>query len=158
MKKAIYLLLVLLFSLSLTACGVEIEDTNGADDYSLNTITEENIISMDLGASTYSQSYDGDEEAEPLEYMTKFKGKEFSGVAELYSMTYIGKSDVTIEMGTIQVDQGNFRLMVLLDDEIIHDFDLEEMGQELELKDIKGNLSIRMAGETATFRFFMQVW
>ena len=50
-KKFFALLLALVLMLGFTACGVEIADTNGPDDYSLATITEENIINQDLGAS-----------------------------------------------------------------------------------------------------------
>lgn len=156
MKKVLCLILALVFSLSLTACGPEIEDTNGADDFSLNTITEQNIIDMDLGSSAYSTS-PADEDLD-LSEMTKFKAKNFSGVAEIYTANFILKSDVTFDMGTIQVDQGNFRLMVLIDDEIVHDFDLEEMGQSFELRDIKGTVSVRMAGESAAFKFFIEAW
>lgn len=37
-------MLAMIFIFGFTACGVEISDTNGPDDYSLATITDENII------------------------------------------------------------------------------------------------------------------
>ncbi len=157
MKKIICILLVLMFALTITGCGVEIADENGPDDTSLATITEENIINLDLGAAGYSMSPGSDDE-NYMTTLTKFKGKEFSGVADLYTTNYIGKSDVTIDLTTIQVDSGNFLVCVVLDDEIVYEFNNEDMMQTCELKDIKGTLSVRIAGETAEFKTYLQVW
>ena len=45
MKKAVCLLLIALVTiLSLTSCAVHIEDTNGADDFSLTTISNKDIV------------------------------------------------------------------------------------------------------------------
>lgn len=156
-KKLLSVLLVLVFVLGFTACGVEIADTNGPDDYSLATITDENIINQDLGASSYSMSPGSDSE-NYLTETTKFKGSEFSGVAELYGSNYLGKSDVTIDVSAFTINSGNFRLLVLLDDEIVYEFKPDELMESCELKDINGYVSVRMAGETADFKFWMQVW
>lgn len=156
-KKLLSVLLALVFVLGFTACGVEIADSNGPDDTSLATITDENIINQDLGASSYSMS-PGSESEEYLTKVTKFKGSEFSGVAELYGTNYLGKSDVSIDVSSLAVKSGNFRLVVLLDDEIVYEFDDEGLMETCELKDINGYMSIRMAGETADFKFWMQVW
>ena len=49
MKRIFALLLTLALSLSLTACAsAKIEDTNGADNFALNTITDQNILKLDL--------------------------------------------------------------------------------------------------------------
>jgi len=156
-KKLIAMVLTLGCVFSLTACGPEIPDENGPDDNSLATITEENIIQMDLGASAYSTSYSSDDE-DYMTKMTKVKGKDFSGVVELWGVNLLGKSDQTIDLSTIQVDSGNFQLMATLDDEIVHVFDNEEMMQTYELRDSNGYFAIKMAGETADFKFFVQVW
>lgn len=150
-------MLAMIFIFGFTACGVEISDTNGPDDYSLATITDENIINQDLGASGYSMTPASDSE----DYMTsttKFKGKEFSGVTELWGTNLLGKSDMTVELSTIQVDRGNFKLVATLDDEIVHVFDNEEMSQRFELEDSNDDFAIRMAGETADFKFYISVW
>lgn len=158
MKKRLFsFVLVLVIVCCFTACGVEIADTNGDDDYTLAEITEENIVNMDLGASSYSQS-PSDDEVAGLAELTKFKASSFSGVAEIYSTNLIGKSDLTFNVTTIQVDKGNFRLMVLVDDKIIHEFDLAEMNQTYELEDTSGAVSVKMAGESADFKFYIQVW
>lgn len=157
MKKIIVIMLALVMAFAATACGVEIPDNNGPDDYSLATITDEEIVNLDLGASSYSMS-PGSEDENYMEELTKFKGKEFSGVTEIYSVNFLGKSDVMVDVTSIQVNSGNFRLMALLDGEIVHDFDLDEIGQTFELRDVKGYFSIVMAGEMADFKFYIQVW
>ncbi len=157
MKKILCLIMMLIFAVALTGCGVEIPDENGPDDFNLATITTENIVNLDLGASSYSVSPSVDDE----DYMvktTKIKGSEFSGVAELYGTNFTGKSDFTVYLNNISVDSGNFKVLVLLDDEIVHEFNNQEMQQKCELKDIKGNVSVRIAGETADFKCWMQVW
>lgn len=157
MKKLLYVICVLGLLFSVTACGVEIEDTNGADDYSLATITEDNIINMDLGASGYSISPGADEQ-ENLSELTTIKGKSFSGVAEIYSTNFIMKSDLCIYIGTMNVKEGNFKLMVLVNDEIVHEFELDEFNETYTLEDVKGYVSIRMAGESANFKYEIQAY
>ena len=155
-KKFFALLLALVLMLGFTACGVEIADTNGPDDYSLAIITEENIINQDLGASAYSMS-PGSEDENYMTELTKFKGKEFSGVAQLYMTNYIGKSDVIVDVSNLTVNCGNFALFVLLDGEIVHEFKAGELMETFELRDIKGTFEIVMAGETADFKFWAAV-
>ena len=157
MKKIITILLIFVFALGLTGCGVEIADENGPDNFNLSTITKDNIINMDLGASSYSVSPSSEDE-DYMTSMTKVKGKEFSGVAELYTTNYIGKSDVTVYLDNISVESGNFKVIVQLDDKIVHQFNNQEMLQQYELKDIKGTLSVKIAGETANFKCWMQIW
>lgn len=157
MKKVLCLIMALGFAAFALGCGVQIADSNGPDDYTLAEITEENIINQDLGASSYSMS-PGSEDDDYMTSTTKFKGKEFSGVAQLYMTNYIGKSDVSIDVSNLTVDSGNFTLMVLLDGEIVHEFKHGELMETFEMKDIKGTFEIVMAGETADFKFWIQVW
>ena len=57
MKKALCLLAAVLLCFGVSGCGGEgYEDTNGADDFTLETITDENIINLDVGASGLSYS------------------------------------------------------------------------------------------------------
>jgi len=157
MKKVLCLILALMFALALTSCGVEIADENGPDDYSLATITDENIINLDLGASAYSVSPSSESE----DYMTtttKVKGSEFSGVAELYGTNLLGKSDLTIDLDGIAVKSGNFKMAVVLDGEIVYEFNNEDLMQTCELRDVNGYVSLVIAGETADFKCYVRVW
>ncbi len=157
MKKVIITIMILIMTLALTGCGVEIPDENGPDNFNLATITVDNIVNMDLGSSSYSVSPSSEDEDYMIK-MTKVKGKEFSGVADLYQTNLIGKSDMTVYLDNISVESGNFKVLVLLDDEIVHKFNNQEMMQKCELKDVNGTLSVRIAGETANFKCWMQVW
>ena len=157
MKKVLCLILTLMFALALTGCGVEIPDQNGPDNFNLATITVDNIVNMDLGASGYSVSPSSEDE-EYMTKVTKVKGKEFSGVAELYYTNFVAKSDITVYLDNISVESGNFKVLVLVNDEIVHEFNNQEMLQECELKDIKGDFSVKIAGETADFKCWMQIW
>lgn len=151
MKRLLVFLLTVSFMLSLTACGIEIEDTNGPDDYSLETITDENIINMDLGASGSAASSDD------ASQVVKYSSKNFSGVEEICSVNRITASEVIIDLSTIMVKEGNFRLVVVYNDEIVHDFDLEEMSQQFKLEDVEGNVSVRIAGESASYEFYLSI-
>ena len=151
MKKLACLLLVGVMVLTLAGCGVEIEDTNGAEDYSLATITEQNIIDMDLGSSSYSES------TSSLSSRIKYKGNDFSGVAEIYN-TNILMGSLTIDVTSLEVTEGNFALVVLKDDVIVGEFAVDEESQSITIDDAEGYITIRIAGESADFQFNMEVW
>ncbi len=157
MKKVLCLILVMSFAIFAAGCGVEFEDTNGPDDYSLTQITDENIINMDVGAANYTQK-PGSDECSDLSQMVEFKSNNFNGVAEIYSTRLLGKSDLTIDVTNLQVSSGNYRLSVVQDGEIIYDFPLNEMMQTYELRDTNGDISIRMSGESADFYMSIEVW
>lgn len=153
MKKNLCCLLCAALLFSASGCSsVEIEDTNGADDYSLATITEENIINEDLGASGLSKS-----ESSHTDLIT-YSSKNFSGVEEIYTSDYFMNSDVIIEVNTLSVTEGNLSLVVLLDDEIVHEFKAGELTETFEMEDVNGTVDIKIAGESAKFEFQMKVW
>ena len=154
MKKILCLIMALGFAVLSVGCGVEIADTNGPDDYSLAEITEENIVNQDMGCSAFSVSPSSESEDYMVE-TTKVKGKEFSGVAQIYLVNYILKSDVCIDVSNLTVDSGNFALYAVLDDEIIHEFKIGELMETYELENIKGTFEIVMAGESADFKFWI---
>ena len=156
MKKILCLIMALGFAVLAVGCGPEIADTNGPDDYSLATVTEENVVNQDLGCSSYTMS-PGSEDDDYLDKVTKFKGKEFSGVTQLYMTNYLGKSDVTVDVSNLTVNSGNFALYVLLDGEIVHEFKIGELMETFEMEDINGTFEIVMAGETADFKFWMNM-
>ena len=47
MKKLLSCILIGGMCVALSGCGDTYEDTNGAEDFTLQTITDENIINMD---------------------------------------------------------------------------------------------------------------
>lgn len=154
-KKMFIFLLAAMMCFSLTACGEEYEDTNGADDFSLQTITDENIIKRDIGAS--GLSYSEEELGAGLE-SSEYYSDNFNGVEQIYLNTYFGKSDVTVYIGTMSVEKGNFKMAVILNDEIIKEIPLDTFNEIFYFEDISGDFSIVVAGESADFEFSINVY
>lgn len=89
MKKLLHLFLAGVLCLSLTGCGEQYEDTNGADDFSLENITDENIINLDLGASglSYSEVNLGNVSS------SEYSSDNFNGVECIHNTNFITSSD-----------------------------------------------------------------
>lgn len=124
-----------------------IEDTNGDDNYALQEITDENIINLDTGAIGGPN-----EESDNLTNTTTYSAKNFTGTAEIYGENITtNRFEITVDFA--KVEAGNFRMVLLVDDEIVHDFTLNELTQTYVLEDVSGYVSLRIAGESAAFTF-----
>lgn len=124
-----------------------IEDSNGPDDYGLVEVTDQNIIQRDIGAvGGPSEDWDS------ISNTTTYSADKFTGVAEIYGESMIANR-LEITVNHAQVTAGNFRLVLLVDDEIVHDFALNELMQSYVLEDVSGYVSLRIAGESAAFSF-----
>lgn len=128
-----------------------IEDTNGADNYTLQTITDENICKRDMGALNVTESEDiiGDS--------VTYKSDKFTGVYEVYSTNTV-TNRLEVRVDHARVDAGNFKMVLCVDDEIVHTFALNELMQTFVLEDVKGYVSLRIAGESADFMFTYRVY
>lgn len=124
-----------------------IEDTNGADNYSLQKITDEDIINLNLGTKGSFNERTGFV-SETVEY----SADKFTGVMELYD-EYVIANQLDITVNHAQVTSGNFRIVLLVNDEIVHDFTLNELTQTYTLENVSGYVSLRVAGESAAFMF-----
>ncbi len=130
--------------------GVEhIEDTNGADNFKLQKITDKDIIEMDMGSVGLGKStsiFSGN--------TVEFSSEKFTGVAEILYDNYWGKSDFDLSLISFEVYEGNFKMVVVHEDKIVATI---EPGEQLDyrLEDIKGTVSLRIAGESASFSFSM---
>ncbi len=123
-----------------------IEDTNGTDNYSLQQITDSNIINMDMGALNIKES------TGIIANTTSYSSDKFTGVAEIYKNNIIGnRFDITVNHA--QVNSGNFRMVLVHNDEIVHEFKLNELMQSYTLEKPNGTVSLRIAGESADFMF-----
>lgn len=159
MKKA----LLWLFVIGLTVtCAVwflfrggiteHIPDTNGPDDFSLQTITDENIRKLNTGALGGGESWDS------ISNTTTYRSDKFSGVSVIHEKE-IWTTGMTINVYNYIVEDGNFRLLVMVDDEILHEFIPNgDLIQTFELGAISGLFSIRIAGESADYRFSCDMW
>lgn len=154
MKKRWILLLALVLCLGLAGCGTVYEDTNGEDVYTLETITDEEIIGLKTGSSglNYTEESLGD-----LAFSSEYSAKNFNGVEQIYLTNLIGPSDVSIYIGNLNVKSGNFKLVAINNDEIIKEFDLDTFNEEFFFEDIKGSFAIHVAGESAAFSFDLEV-
>ena len=121
-----------------------IEDTNGAT-FQLQEITDSNIINMDIGALNLKKT-----EA-PLS-ATEYSSDKFTGVAEIFHENLI-TNRYEITLFNTSVNSGNFRIVLVYNDEIVHEFKLNELMQTYILEDVKGTVSLRIAGESADFEF-----
>lgn len=121
-----------------------IEDMNGPDIYSLTTITDSNIINRDVGAKGFSKTESS------LSDLVEYKSKKFTGVEEIYS-TNVMANRMDITMTNLQVHSGNLKVVVVYNDQIVHEFKVNEMGETFTLEKPKGNVSVRVAGESADF-------
>ena len=127
-----------------------IEDMNGPNDYSLNTITEEDIIKQDIPASGFKKSKgffsDG----------IKFSAKEFSGVCEIMYTHMLFDSDFELDVNNLEINSGNFIIAVVNDGKIAAVIDAEN--PSCSLTDVNGDLSVVIAGESAEFSFQLPGW
>ncbi len=152
--KKLMILLMICISAQLFGCSAEYPDTNGADDYSLQTITDENIIHLDLGASGL-----GYRESNLAGFLisSEYYSKNFNGVEQIYLTNFILPSDIEIYIGTMNVTSGNFKLAVVNDETIIFEIPLDAFGETFRFENISGTFSIHAAGESAAFEFHIDV-
>ena len=126
-----------------------IEDTNGADNYSLQTLTENDILADSITALGVETRDD------LLSDVVTYSSDKFSGVYLLHSDTYYGT--VTITVNHTEVTSGNFRLVAVVNGEIVHDFALNELTQSYTVENMSGKLELIMAGESAAFELDFSV-
>ncbi|MBQ7295226.1 MAG: hypothetical protein IJW86_03410 [Clostridia bacterium] len=122
-----------------------IEDTNGADNYSLQQITDSNIINMDTGALNLKITED------IISNTVTYSSDKFTGVEEIYGTNLVGnRFEITVYHA--QVNSGNFKIVLLEDDKIVHEFKLNELMQTYVLENPSGHIALRIAGESADFK------
>lgn len=123
-----------------------IEDTNGPDDYTLTTITDENIIKQDMGALNVSKS------TGLLNDGVTFKSDKFTGVYRVFQTNFFFDSDFLMDVAGFWVNSGNFRMCIVNDGKIIATVE-PGMFDTCELSDLNGSFELVIAGESADFEF-----
>lgn len=135
-----------------------VEDTNGADNFELQSITEQDIIGLKIGSrGSVSQrerqvTVAGWQVSDGVTYSSK----KFTGVYMLYSTTLIKGSDIYVSLAEYEITSGNFAFYIVFDGEIVgkilpSDDALSEF--YLENVDKSGTLEYVIAGESASFKF-----
>ena len=133
-----------------------IEDTNGPDDYSLTAITNENIINMDLGALSPC-TIDRNQVLKELTGIStgvRVYSDKFTGVYEVLYSNYVLPSDFVIDLTSFNVKEGNLRMVVVHNDEIVAELKPDNF-VEYWLENVTGTVSLRIAGESASYEFYM---
>lgn len=141
---AVIIAAVMLFNSDLE----HIEDTNGAENFALQTITDENIINHDIGSLNVDTSTNN------ITNMTEISSKKFTGVYEVLYTNLLGKSDFMLNLYDFKVNSGNFKMVVVHDGKIVKTI-TEENYEETLIEDINGTVSLIIAGESADFSFKM---
>ena len=152
-------LVVVIVGWSILNPGPEhIEDTNGAENYSLQQITPKDVAEHKMGARGGPGTSETHWEFGKLEVSSgmKYSSRKFTGVYLLYSATIFKGSDIYLYLPNFSVKSGNFAFYVLLDGEIIGEAKPDEYGcAELLIENIDktGKVEYVIAGESANFEF-----
>lgn len=143
MKKILCTLLTVAIVMSFAGCVMsKYKDTNGESDFSLQTITDADILQ---GTGTSKLMYS----KFTINNKTEFKAKTMSGVETVWERRL---SDETLELTVSSTfTKGNARLVLLVDDEIVHDFSLNEQDQQFNLEHVTGKVRLKLACESAGF-------
>ena len=154
MKKFALLTLAVCLVLMLVGCGTQYEDTNGEDNFALQTITDQNIIDLDVGASglTYTEQALGD-----VLFSSAYSSKNFNGVEQIYLTNFLLPSDIEIYIGHMTVKSGNFKLAVIHDGAILCEIPADAFNESFRFEDLTGTVSIHVAGESAAFDFHIDI-
>lgn len=145
-KPVLLFIIAVILASALASCEsgkMHIEDTNGADDVSLCTLTEEDI----LGRPSYI-SYMSIENSVNDSY--RLTVDKLSGVSEAKKIT-VGADAVTLTY-TVEVSEGNLRVCIVKDGAVVADLAVNGGEQQLTLSE-KGTYRVIVAGESAKIAF-----
>lgn len=123
-----------------------IEDTNGPDNDSLTQITDRDIIDCSMGYLGVGKS------TGMLDDTVKFSSGKFTGVYEVMWTDVMFSTGMTMQIIGLEVNAGNFKMAVVNEGEIIAEI---KPGDDtiVDLGDVKGNVRLIIAGESADFSF-----
>ena len=141
---ALFLALLLLFG----GCAAfsHYEDTNGDQDYTLQTLTDENIM-KGTGGSLSSVSL-RTSSITPSKSKVTLKVGKFSGVSTLES--FRGGSSYRTVTVSLTVSAGNFKAVLCTDSEILYVFPINQTGSSYSFKK-EQTVYLRIAGESAKY-------
>lgn len=141
--------LIVVMAIGLMGCSLEhIEDTNGAEDYSLTTITDQQIIDGDMGTLNMKKKTGA------FSGMVEFYSDQFTGVYEIVYDDYIYASEVLLQLYDFTVTAGNFKMCVIHEDQIVAVLEPGDL-VEYRLEEVSGMVRLVIAGESAAFHFEM---
>ena len=127
-----------------------IEDTNGPEDFSLQTITDQQIVDLSIG----SVGGPNIGRNSLLGSTVEFYSDKFTGVYEILYDNFILPSDFVLSLYNFEIRGGNFKLVIVHDDKIVAELE-PGMTVDYRLENVTGAVSLRIVGESASFRFDM---
>lgn len=135
-----------------------IEDTNGADNYSLQTITEQDVVEQKMGTRGTVREREAHLDIAGLSISsgTKYSSSKFTGVSLLYSTTLFKGSDIYVSLAEFEIKEGNFAFYIVFDGEVVGQVEQGENAfAEFRMDDVEktGTLEYVIAGESASFSF-----
>ena len=135
-----------------------IEDKNGADDYSLHTIKERDIVDKEMGSrggvGTKKSKFSFGNVS--VSDGVKYYCKKFTGVQLMYSAYLFKGSDIHLQLTEFKIEEGNFGFYIVFDGEVVGQVESDEFGNAeflLENVEKSGTLEYVIAGESANFSF-----
>ena len=127
-----------------------IEDTNGADNFSLQVITDQQIVELSTGATGGPNIT----RSSLLGSTVEFSSKKYTGVSEILYDNFLLPSDFDLSLTNFHVHEGNFRMVVVHNDQIVATLE-PDMFVNYRLENVTGTVSLRIVGESASFTFSM---
>ena len=133
-------------------------DLNGATDFSLTTLTLENILDEWYGYTMFASGSYGEGNSTNVDHEWEDEDRDsrsmhaqsFSGVTVLQA-TKTDRETLTMDI-TSTVESGNFRIVITVDSAYYCDVEINETTQVV-LKDVQNKtVLIKLAGESAKFR------
>lgn len=155
---AVALVVVIVVWMIVNPSPEHIEDTNGADNYSLQTITEQDVVAMEMGsrgAINISESH-YDLTGFEISNGVRYSSKKFTGVYLVYSCQIFKGSDIYVSLAEFDIKDGNFAFCIVFDGKIVGQVEPNEFGMAdftLENVEKTGVLEYIIAGESANFAF-----
>ena len=142
--------LILAMCLGLVACG-QIEDTNGEQDYSLATITEEQLVK-----GTNSSSKVGFLHTQINDSHT-FKVNKFSGVEAIESVRATESTKSITFLVESTRNSGNLYVYVRCDGQIVGEFEIGAKDDLVIENPAPGKYELCVAGESASYELSVTI-
>lgn len=135
-----------------------IEDTNGAGNYSLQTITEQDVIEQKMGArgTVNERKTHIDVAGWNASNCIKYSSQNFTGVYLLHTETLFKGSDIYVSLAEFEINEGNFAFYVVFDGDVVGKVEPSDNAlAEFRLDNVEksGELEYVIAGESANFTF-----
>ncbi len=131
---------ILSIVLTLTSCAAQIEDTNGTDNYDLNTLTDEDFFKQSNVTKFGSVT-------SKINNQATLKVKKMSGVEALDKIN-VSSGNLTIHTN-LKITAGNIKLVLIYNDEIIKEFKINEEDSYTGI--VNGVYYLKIATESANF-------